>query len=387
MAYHAKLSASGASRWMRCPGSVAAEEGLPDSSSPAALEGTKAHAWGALCLETGKPARDLIGTPVDVDQDEHWVIEDDGEMARYVDEYVRQLHALNGGAHHAQVETAVPISHITGEEGASGTADYIAVEFANGGVTVRVHDLKYGRGVRVEAEDNPQLLMYASGALEQIDWLLDGYPPERVQVEMYIHQVRLDHLPEWRLSLPQLRQWALLLSERAGLTQDPGAPRVPGETQCKFCKARTSCPALLKHVSDTVAEPPPEEVEAVAEFLPRLKLIRDWCATVEARAVELLQGGQEVPGYKLVEGRKTRKWGPSEEEVLELLEGSLLHEDLYKTEMLSPAQIEKLLPKDEWKELQDKLVVFAPGKPTIAPDSDKRPAVNSAESLGFANID
>lgn len=385
-AEHAYLSASGAPGWARCPGKPAAEAQYPDSTSDAALEGTCAHWVAERCLTEGLDPESFVGTVYSTSEGA-WTV--DQEIAHYVQEYMDNVRSIAADMDVHMVEQRVSLESITGEAGAQGTADYIAV----GDRVIQVHDLKFGKGVRVEAEHNEQFVMYAYGALEVVELLYDV--DEDWQVEIYVHQPRLDHLPEWHLSVWALRDWAQELSIAAEKTKRPDAPRIPGEKQCRFCKHRPHCKELYDYVERTVAdelplvaeEPGTPEMDALEAALPRLKMIRDWCASVEAQALHLLESGVPVGDWKLVAGRGSRKWALPDDEVEKKLRNrGLRQKDFMKQQLASPAQIEKMLDKKKWEKLSRELVTKTEGKPTIAPGTDNRPAVNTADAVGFEDV-
>ena len=384
MMAHARLSPSGAHAWSRCPGKPAAEVGYPDETNPYAVEGTAAHAVAEYCLRHEIDAEQCIGREFDLGLDGTWMV--DAEMARHVQTYLDNVRRLADGLPLQFVEVRVPIDHITGEEAAFGTADFIAASDE----VIQVHDLKYGKGVRVEAFENEQALMYASGAVRYLEHLCD-FTDDTV-VEIYIHQPRLDHLPEWRLPLRELVWWERHLAQAAERCNAPDAPRIPGEVQCKFCKAKADCPALFAEVNAVVAQELPdlsaEDHSVLVQALSKLKMIRDWCAAVEARAIHLLEQGVELAGWKLVEGRSVRKWNADDDEVAKALKKcGLKTADIFEKKIISVAQAEKKLPKVVWERLQPTLVTKTEGKPTLAPESDKRPALNSAAALGLPELD
>ena len=385
MSQHAKLSPSGASRWTRCPGSVAMEAGYPDHTSSYAQYGSDAHFLASVCLEKVLVATDLVGH--ELTYDDHGDVRFftvDQEMAAGVQQYVEFCRDLGMGADITFVEAPVPLEHLTGEKDAKGTADFVALtQQADGTLTVSVCDLKFGQGVKVSAYENPQLLMYALGAVEELDYLLDG---ATVEVDIFIHQPRLDSVSEFHLTLDELREWGEHFKAAAERTRGPNAPRVPGEAQCRFCRARHDCPDLRKHVLDAT-EQDIELLEDLGEALPKLKLIRDWCASVEARAMERLQAGDDIPGWKLVEGRSSRAW-PDQGRVVKAAKAAKLKLDEYMPrEMLSVAQLEKHLGKGDFAKRFGPLVIKKPGRPTLAPASDPRPPVHSADALGFENLE
>ena len=392
---HAILSPSGAHRWMRCAGSVPLELRCPDDSSEFADEGTAAHTLAAMVLrDPTSSCVDHLGWIIPVG-DREFVVDD--EMAAQVQKYVDYVRGLGG---ELMVEQSLSIEHVTGETGASGTSDAVVALVRE----LIVTDLKYGRGVRVDAEENEQLQLYALGALEEFGMLGDFET-----VRMVIHQPRLDHVSEWACRVDALQLFANRVkaaAERAGAALsyaklNDGALHenylAPGEDQCRFCKARATCPALAKHVLATVAD---DFVDVAKPVAPQLEgahlreydnatlgnlmgavdLIESWCKAVRAKTETELLAGRPVAGYKLVEGRRgARAWGdPAQAE--ELLKTMRLRvEQMYDLKLISPTSAEKLAKAGEigprqWPKVVA-LITQPDGKPSVAPESDKRPAL------------
>ncbi len=350
MTAHAKLSASGAHRWMACPGSIAAEAGLPDRPSAHAAEGTAAHSVAEACIRQGKSPFDLVGVTVEMAE----------AVQRYLD-YIRDLPGVVEVEQRVKFDRWIPKGF--------GTVDAVSV---HDGV-IRVVDLKYGKGVRVDAERNQQLMLYALGAYDE-RCLLDDIR----EAVLVIVQPRLDHISEWRLPIADLLAFGKEARSAAKRTFAHDAERVPGESQCRFCKAKPTCPALLQLTHDVIAEdfdalPDTQALDdhQLGQVLTHKAMILDWLSSVEGHVTEQLLTGKTVPGWKLVEGRSLRKW--SNEQVAGTMLESLIGDKAWERELLSPAKAEKAVGKAK-AQLQD-LIIKPVGKPTLAPESDKRQAI------------
>ena len=359
---HAKLSASGSHRWLNCPGSVAAEDAAGvRTSSPFAEEGTCAHELAELVLTSGGSAFGWEGKAL-VENNQHTV---EREMAAYVQEYVDYVISLGG---EQEYEQRVDFSEWV--PGGFGTSDAIVTNDD----TLYCVDLKYGKGVRVEAENNPQGMLYALGALSERD-MLDDF--ERVVI--VIHQPRLDHISEWETTPAAIYEWAEWAKERARLALSKDAPRNPGEKQCRFCAAKATCPALFRHTQETlmidfdsldaVEEPDTLTDAQLRQVLDNKKLIQTFLDAVEVHVHERVASGETFNGYKLVAGRSVRRWKDAEA-AAEALQARL-GDDAYQRKLLSVAQAEKALGKAKAKELAD-LIEKPEGQPALAPESDKR---------------
>ncbi len=366
---------------MACPGSVALEAPFPDTSSEFAAEGTVAHEIAAKCLDSGLDPAALIGKEFAVDGFNFVV---DQSMADHVKDYMSLVREYAEGGR-LLVEQRVGIGHLTGEEGAGGTSDVIIIK----GGEIIVMDLKYGMGVRVDAGNNPQLMMYALGALNEYDVVGDFDT-----VTMVIHQPRLNHVSEYSIPVEELLAFGDVVVDAANKVRSPGAALAPGEKQCKFCKAKASCPALRAEMAEVVggasdlsefADLVPQEVtsETSDNYLPiamsKVDMVEQWCKAVRAETERRLLAGQPVTGYKLVQGRTGNRDWKDPKVVEEMMKKTFRMRDdqVYDFKLISPTKAEKAFKENpkRWANLQEQ-IVRSEGKPSVAPATDKRPAMD-----------
>ena len=381
MSGHAKLSPSGAHRWMVCHGSVALEAPFPDSSSEFAAEGTLAHEVAAKCLESGVEPSALIGQKFNIDGFDFIV---DQTMADHVKDYMKLVREYAEGGE-LLVEKRVRIGHLTGEEGAGGTSDAIIIK----GREIIIIDLKYGMGVRVDANENPQLMLYALGALYEYEVLGDFDT-----VTMVIHQPRLNHVSEYSIPVSELLTFADDVVSAADKVRWEDPVLVPGEKQCRFCKAKATCPALRAEMAELVsgaadisdfADMIPNAVssETSDNYLPvamsKVELIEQWCKAVRAETERRLLAGQPVTGYKLVAGRAGNRDWRDAKAVEEMMKKTFRMRDdqVYDFKLISPTKAEKVFKENpkRWANLQEQ-ITRSEGKPSVAPATDKRPAMD-----------
>ena len=371
---HAILSPSAAHRWMNCTAAPLLEKDVQDVSSTFAEEGTLAHAYCA------KKLKEFLGLEVKEENQEIADLYDQyhsGEMDEYTDTYktivLEKFNAARKKTKDAQllVEVKLDFSHYIPE--AFGTSD--AVIIADG--VMEVIDFKYGKGVKVSAVENPQMMIYALGA-----WDLFNFEYNISKVRMTIVQPRIDNLSEFEISASDLINWAVdelqpkAKEAYAGGTQKAGA-------WCRLCKVKASCKALATTcINAQQAHTDPrliskEDMERT--ILPLLSTFKTWLTGVEEYSLQQALDGVQYQGFKIVAGRSIRKiTDPSA--VMELLgkEGFAKESYLKPTELRSITDLEKLIGKKRFGTLCADYINKPQGKPTLVPESDKRPAFNQA---------
>lgn len=356
-----------------CPGSRRQEANRPNLPTPHTVEGHGAHEAAAICLQSGAHPADLIGERIAVEGGEVLVTP---EMAGYVETYINTVMQYHQGDGLLLVERRVDFSRSLGVDDGWGTPDASVVK-AN---EYQIHDLKYGRSVRVDAPLNPQLALYALG-------LLDEFGSVGIErVVMVIHQPRLNHVSEWVATLDELARFAARTKAVIEIASRPDAPLIPGEEQCRFCKAKAYCPALTDLVMEefeALSQPKHADNARLGQACSKVPLIEQWCSAVTAEAERRLLKGDAVPGVKLVRGKKgPRKWSDADR-VGQLLKNMRLPDaDIFDTALISPASAEKLFQNNtigprQWASLQP-WITQVEGRPTVAPASDPRPEFDPA---------
>jgi hypothetical protein len=436
-AAHSYWSASKFESLMLCPGKIVLEDGAPDNTNAYAAEGTAAHQVLTWALQEERPASAYIGRQVHLDKrgkpcelvdGAHWGVEYtfevDQDMAEHVQTCIDYCLDLKGddGVLFADIRvnysSYLDVEHDT----AWGTADVIIAR----GNELIVVDFKYGRGVEVDAEKNPQMSLYGLGALQGYQGLCGDF--ERVRLA--ISQPRVKSAPsEWDCSVEELETWGRgeardavttcqAAVERAPVMGDGGFALSylrPTEKACKFCKAKATCPALRDEVSETVGAGSDGSIAGDFEdlttvtmpsaktadiwlsiCLEKADLIEDWVKAVRAEVERRLLAGDKVPGFKVVQGKKGNRQWRDAKEAEELLKTMRVPIDkMYDMTVISPTSAEKLAPKydkngklvppkdgapaptigpRQWPKLKE-LIKQNEGKPHVAPESDSRPAL------------
>ena len=368
---HAVLSPSSAHRWLVCTPSARMEERFPDESSTYAKEGALAHEYAEKVLKTA-----LQGDiPVELlDRLEL-------EMRDAVLDYVIKCTeiTIDLGMPRTDDEKGIASTAVEGTTSIPctpegfGTVDFVA----HNNETLAIVDFKYGKGNKVYAKGNPQLLLYASGCLANL--------PSIKNVKLVIAQPRLNHVDEVEYSREEIEKTEAMIKPIAEKAFRGEGDFVSGE-HCKFCSAKAVCTAHAKDIATTepkMIAPKELTVDEVAELLPKAELIADWLSAAKQYLLGECLAGREVKGYKAVEGRATRVWS-DQDKALELIEKAGFDKALiYETAPLSLAKLEKVVGKKEFSELVGEYITRKAGKPTLAPANDKRPALKSRAETAF----
>lgn len=371
---HALLSPSAAHRWINCTAAPRLEADVTDSGSEYAAEGTLAHAYCAQKLKA------FLGLPTEDEAKEIAELKDryhTGEMDEYTDTYktivLEKFNAARAITKDAQllIETRLDFSAYVPD--AFGTADAIII--ADG--TIEVIDFKYGKGVKVSAYENPQMKIYALGAYEYFSFY---YRIERVR--MTIVQPRIDNLSEFELSVAELMEWTdTVLTPKAQQAYEGNGPQVPGDW-CQFCKVKSKCRALTQQcIGAAKNHPDPKLIspeELATDVLPILATVKTWLSGVEDYALQQALDGVQLPGWKVVEGRSVRKIIDQDGAAVALNKAGYKTAEIFKPqELRTITDLERLTGKKQFAAICGEFIDKPQGKPTLAPESDKRPAIDT----------
>lgn len=371
---HAKLSASGASRWATCPGSVQMEDGIPDKESVYAREGTLAHEMSELKLKhyldpKGFGKRKLNAAIKRLKENELYQAEMDSFTDTYVD-FIKEKALSFSSNPYIEIEKRVDFSRWVG--GGFGTCDCILIH----GSTLSIIDLKYGKGVPVSSEQNEQLILYALGAYDAFNLIynLD-------KIELNIVQPRINNFSTWEISLTELLLWGDYFKVQAEKALGGNGELVPSAKACKFCKARDICTARAENnlslESEIKLKPNEIPKDKLYEYISRGEDIAKWVADLKAYALDMCLKGEDVKGLKAVAGRTSRSWTNQDEAINKLIEGGIDEAIIYDKVPLTLAKLEKALGKQQFTALVGDMVVTSEGKPTLVFENDKRPAITN----------
>ena len=400
MSTHANLSPSKRHRWGLCPGSIREEAKYPDDrSGPAAIDGTHTHTMLEFCLSGPWEPEELVGQTMQDDDGKFLIDAERAERVRIAVDYVKQRVAEQPGCK-VIAEQRVNPNRLIARDDMSGTVD-IQI---HGTDVLEIVDYKDGMGA-VQAEGNAQLELYAVGALADVG---EPYPWKRVRMTIIQPKMALRGQPaitSHEVDISEILAIVDRLVIEGAAVDAPDAPLVPGESQCKFCKAKGSCAALASNVMKEIGimfqpvmsldvaqqsadkDPSTMDDAQILQIMEAAPLMRQLLEGVEKEALRRLQSGQAITGLKLVNGRGSRAWALQDDEIAEkLVKMGIPKGSVYETKLVSPAKAEKLtwekrdgtkvqLTERQLKRMEQEYVVKMAGKLAVATESDSRPAV------------
>lgn len=362
--------------WMACPPSARLGEGIEDKGSEYAQEGTLAHSIGELLLRKRWEGADITADLEAAQADPLY----SGEMGEHMEAYAafveeRMAEAKTRCADpRIFIEQTVKFDEYVPE--GFGTSDAIIISDG----LMDVVDLKYGKGVPVSAEGNPQMRIYALGCYLALSWAY-----EISIIRMNIFQPRLDSISTDTITRDELLAWAENeLKPRAALAWEGKGEFCPSKETCRWCRASPRCRAhrdyQLEIARQEFADPPLLSNDEVAEIMNRLPALLAWADKVKEYALDAaLNHGEQFPGYKVVEGRSNRKYADEDSIAAALRKAGFKVVDIYKPrELLGLTAMEKLVGKKRFGELAGQYIIKPEGAPTLVPEADKRPPINTA---------
>lgn len=370
---HALLSPSSAYRWIHCPASARLEENFPNRESDFAKEGTLAHEICEsklnyrLAIDAGK---DVVFTE-EYKNNVLYQSEMDGFTDAYVNIVWDSYHALKqkDATTKLIVECRLDLSSFVPESFGSADAVILSDEI------IHVFDFKYGKGVEVSAFDNPQMKLYALGASSKHANLTSN-----LHVEMTIVQPRLYNTSHYKIRFVDLLIWAKTILKPAGERAFSGGV---GEQHsgdwCKFCRAKGRCSELKRLSEEKHKTPGLMTASEMAEALTNLPLLKSYIDALEVSSKEMIEAGNDIPGWKLVEGKSRRKITDEKGLEKELLKYGFAKNVITKTELRGITELEKCLGKSLFCELSENYISKVSGNPELVKDSDKRPALSQVQ--------
>lgn len=372
---HALLSASGAHRWLSCTPSAKLEEQFPDSTSTYAEEGTLAHELCEIKVNKallGMPTKTYNSTLKKIKGNDLYQTEMDKYTDEYLDYILEKVHSFDSPPT-VIVEKKVDFSSYVPE--GFGTADCIIL----GDGELHIVDFKYGKGVEVSAENNPQMMLYALGAYLEYSFLF-----QIEAVKMTIVQPRIGNISEYSMLVEDLLYWAgVTVKPRAQMAWNGEGDFVAGE-HCKFCRAKALCRERARKNLEAekfeLKEGPLLSLDEIGEALKKAIDLAKWAEDLKEYALAESLKGNDIPGWKAVEGRGNRNFTDNDLAIKKLKEAGIAEELLYERKQYTLAQIEKLVGTKDFKKIVGDLVVKNPGKPTLVVDTDKREKITNKVS-------
>lgn len=376
---HALLSASGASRWLNCTPSPRIEERFEEEkTSTFAAEGTLAHEFGDIGLRraANQITEEEYIKLLEVNRaHELYTDEMEDEVQKYIDYVMEQYNAAKQTTPDAILSIEEKIDLTDFIEDGFGTND--AVIIADG--VMEVNDLKYGKGIRVSAEDNPQLKLYGLGALAANELMYDIKT-----VRLGVIQPRLDHIDTWEIPAEDLKKWGeYTVRPKAKLAYAGEGLQQAGDW-CRWCKAKAKCATLasrcLKIAKHEFKDPHILTDAQLMDVYHQIAKVTDWASAVNKHVLDEAIKGKKWPGLKLVEGRSNRVWANTEKVAEVLIEEGYGDDQIYNTKLKGIGDIEKLVTKAAFPAMLGDVVNKPPGKPSLVPESDKRRALGIAQA-------
>lgn len=371
---HALLSASSAHRWLHCTGSPLLEKEFPDTTSVYAQEGTLAHELCELKLKkytTVMPKGTYTRAHNKIMKSELWQNEMEGTSEAYL-EYVKEIMLACEIAPAVLIEKRVDFSRYVPE--GFGTADCLMLA----GDTLHVIDYKHGKGVVVDAAHNPQMMLYALGAMDELSLLY-----RFKSVHMTIVQPRVNNISEFTMTADELREWGESVVKPKAEAAISGKGEFEAGDWCRFCRAKQQCKTRYESNDSLYPElsarhdPRLITLEELGEYLKRGRDMAAWLEDMKEYALSESLAGADVPGWKAVEGRGSRAFTDTDAAVDTLIKNGIDESVLYERRVLTLAQMEKAVGKKAFGEIVGNLVVKNPGKPTLVEESDKRPRITN----------
>lgn len=371
---HALLSASSAHRWLHCTGSPLLEKEFPDTTSVYAQEGTLAHELCELKLKkytTVMPKGTYTRAHNKIMKSELWQNEMEGTSETYL-EYVKGIMLSCEIAPAVLIEKRVDFSKYVPE--GFGTADCLILA----GDTLHVIDYKHGKGVVVDADHNPQMMLYALGAMSELSLLY-----RFKYVHMTIVQPRVNNISEFTMTADELIEWGEKVVKPKAEAAISGKGEFEAGDWCRFCRAKQQCRTRYESNDSLYSElsvqhdPRLITLAELGDYLKRGKDMAAWLEDMKEYALSESLAGADVPGWKAVEGRGSRAFTDTDEAVDTLIKNGIDESVLYERRVLTLAQMEKAVGKKAFGELVGDLVIKNPGKPTLVEESDKRPRITN----------